>query len=253
LAGRSPGHLARLGGPAPRAPRRREDIGYLWLHDGRWEDRQVVPAQWLRAATKPHSHPDFGSGEYGYGFWVYPDGNPLVFEALGRGGQRVSVVPAKNLVVVFTGGGFEPGDDVGNYIGEALKADGPIAPALAAAVSGREFVLDTNPLGLRRLSLTFPGGSEARLRMRFRGGRDEERPVGLDGVPRLSPGGRYGLPVAVAGTWTDERTFAVDYDEVANVNDFRLRLSFSGPDVSIDVSERTVLLETNFRGRAASS
>jgi CubicO group peptidase (beta-lactamase class C family) len=259
------------------APRDAAKIGYLWLHDGRWEDRQIIPAQWLRAATRPHSHPDIGSGEYGYGFWVYPDRDPLVYEALGRGGQRVSVVPAKQLVVVFTGGGFEPGD-IGDIIGEALKADGPIAPdptgdsllmaavaaaaqppaagsvapapALAAAVSGREFVLDTNPLGLRSLSLTFPGGSEARLRLRFSDGRDEERPVGLDGVPRLSLGGRYGLLVAVAGTWTDERTFAVDYDEVANVNDFRLRVSFSGPDVGLDVSERTGLIEAHVRGRA---
>lgn len=67
-------------------PRDLAKIGYLWLNQGRWETRQIVPVEWMRAATQKHSHPNFGSGQYGYGFWVYPERNPPQYEALGSRG-----------------------------------------------------------------------------------------------------------------------------------------------------------------------
>ena len=258
-------------------PRDMAKIGYLWLHGGRWEGLQLVPADWMSAATQVHSHPGLTSGqEYGYGFWIYPRRTPPIFEALGRGGQRISVVPEQNLVVVFTGGTFEPGD-IGNFIGRAIKSGRPLledsagtarlaaaiadatkppaahavpaAPATAAAVSGKRFALDTNPAGLASLSLTFPGGAEARVSLEL-GGRVEQRPVGLDGVPRVSPDGRFGLPVAVSGAWENGSTFVLTYDEVGNINAVRLRLTFSGSDVTVEMSERSGLMEAQLHGRA---
>ncbi len=77
----------------------RQKIGYLWLNQGRWDERQIIPAEWLQEAIQVHSRADWGD-EYGYGMWVYPTRD--VFEGNGRGGQRLSVVPSKNLVVVMT-------------------------------------------------------------------------------------------------------------------------------------------------------
>ncbi len=37
----------------------------LYLHDGRWRDHQLVPAEWVHASTQPHSSTGFGPG-YGY-------------------------------------------------------------------------------------------------------------------------------------------------------------------------------------------
>jgi hypothetical protein len=52
-------------------------------------------------------HAGAGSdNEYGYGLWIRSGAG--LYEALGRGGQRISVVPSKNMIVVFTGGGFDP-------------------------------------------------------------------------------------------------------------------------------------------------
>src|SRR2546426_10240366 len=48
-----------------------------------------------------------------------------MFEAVGRGGQRINIWPAKNLVRVFTGGEFEPGD-LAKFILKALKSDEPL-------------------------------------------------------------------------------------------------------------------------------
>ncbi len=252
-------------------------LGYLWLNGGRWENRQIVPADWLSSALRVHSHPGFSRGqEYGYGFWIYPDRQPPEFEALGRGGQRISVLPALHLIVVFTGGEFEPGD-IGQFIGRAIRSEQPLPedsaayasllsgiataagppapqpvpalPRLAALISGRSYVVEDNALGVRSLALGFPGGAEAALTLAFSDGRSETRPVGLDAVPRVSPGGRFGLPVAVSGRWEGDSTFVLSYDEVGNINAFELRLTFTDGAVGVDVTERSGLPGLRFRGR----
>ena len=269
-----PQGVSRGWGDLRLQPRDMAKIGYLWLHQGRWEGRQIIPAEWMQAATQAHSHPNFGSGEYGYGFWVYPKRNPPEYEALGRGGQRINFQPGRNLIVVFTGGGFEPGD-VGKFIGEAIKSDHPLpenpagAARLAAAVSaaarpaaepttsmseaisGRSYTVEANPVGLKSFSLTFSGGNQAAAHLEFADGRVEQRPLGLDGVPRLSPNGRFGLPVALQGWWEGNSTFVFDYDEVANINCYRYRLTFAGDEVGIELSEKTGLMEATFRGKSA--
>ena len=255
-------------------PRDMAKIGYLWLHQGRWEGRQIVPAEWMQTATQAHSHPGQSNVEYGYGFWVYPQRNPIEYEALGRGGQRINVTPAENRVVVFTGGEFEPGD-IGKFIGESIKSNQPLpenpaglarlAAAVSAAarppevsatpmtkvISGRKYVVEANPPGLKSFSLTFSGPSEAVVHLESTDGRVEQRPLGLDGVPRLSPGGRFGLPVAMQGQWENNSTFVFDYDEVANINSYRFRLTFVDDGVSIEVSEKTGLVDAKFQGKSA--
>jgi CubicO group peptidase (beta-lactamase class C family) len=255
-------------------PRDMAKIGYLWLHQGRWEGRQIVPAEYIQAATRAHSHPSRGDVEYGYGFWEYPQRNPSEYEALGRGGQRITVTPAENRIVVFTGGGFEPGD-IGKFIGASIKSPQPLpenqvgqthltaavsaaarppearATPISKVISGKNYVVEANPLGLKSLSLTFSGDKEAVAHLQFTGGRDEQRPLGLDGIPRLSPGGRFGLPVALRGWWENNRTFVFDYDEVANINSYRFRLTFVHDDVNIELTERTGLVDTKFQGKSA--
>jgi CubicO group peptidase (beta-lactamase class C family) len=248
-------------------------IGYLWLNHGRWKERQIVPAEYLQDATQVHSRASWGD-EYGYGMWVYPTRD--VFEGNGRGGQRLSVVPSKNLVVVMTGGGFEPGD-IGKLIGAALKSDQPIPenraghtrleaaviavskppapksiaplPEMAKTVSGKTYFLDANPVGLKTLSITFNSQSDASVHLTFADNHTEVRPIGLDGVARLSPGGRFGLAVSVKGSWEDKNVFLLDYDEAANINHYLLRISFDGNRIAVGLSEKTKGLEVRFEGK----
>jgi CubicO group peptidase (beta-lactamase class C family) len=258
-------------------PRDMAKLGLLWLNEGRWEGRQIVPASWMGAASKVHSWGTgwaAGSG-YGYGFWVDPDQTPPTFAATGRGGQRIRVIPDKNLVVVLVGR-FDV-SEVSHFITEAIKSDQELPedaegkalldaaiaaaasppkpqrtsalPALATAVSGRSFSLDNNPLGLKALLLSFRSPAEAMLHLEFRDGRVEQRAVGLDGVPRVSPGGRFGLPVALAGAWDGDNRFTFYYDEVANINSYRYRLTFAGHELSVEVAEQTGLVRTQFKGR----
>jgi hypothetical protein len=255
-------------------------IGYLWLHHGDWDGRQIVPVEYWSAATTVHSRAPWND-QYGYGIWVYPDRTPPIYEGNGRGGQRITVIPSKNMVVVFTGGGFEPGE-IGKFIAAAMKSDRPLPenraavvrledamkraalapspkpvpplPPLAAKISGKIFEFDQNPLGLKELALIFESGAEASLRLSFAGNRFMHqllsvRWIGLDGIPRLASDGQFGLPVGLKGFWKDDETFVFDYDEIANINDYQFELKFSDHDVFVKLGEKTGTIQLSVAGR----
>jgi CubicO group peptidase (beta-lactamase class C family) len=80
----------------------------LYLHKGRWRDRQVVPARWIEDSTQGYSQSEAGAA-YGYMWWVGSFSNGAVpsvtlppgsFFAAGYGGQYAFVIPAYDLVVV---------------------------------------------------------------------------------------------------------------------------------------------------------
>jgi|HubBroStandDraft_6_1064221.scaffolds.fasta_scaffold74819_2 CubicO group peptidase (beta-lactamase class C family) len=107
------------------APRDMAKLGYLWLHHGVWDGKQIVPANYLADATSPHAsvEPDVN---YGYGMWVYPArghaGGPADFEANGNGGQRIAVIPSQDMVEVITGTRLEA-NDVASLLASAVKSD----------------------------------------------------------------------------------------------------------------------------------
>ncbi len=74
-------------------------LGYLYLRDGVWDGQQVVSSTWVAAATRSHTT-THGSAGYGYQWWI--DGGGSGASARGHGGQRISIVPDLDLVVVLT-------------------------------------------------------------------------------------------------------------------------------------------------------
>lgn len=79
-------------------------LGLLFLNDGAWAGRQVVPSSWVKESTKRWSDASYGMG-YGYMWWELPETLGLGgsgFAALGFRGQAVAVIPAKRLVVAQT-------------------------------------------------------------------------------------------------------------------------------------------------------
>ena len=82
-------------------PRELAKFGLLYLHDGRWNGRQLVPAAWVRASTT--GQVDAGAPyRYGYDFWLRDIAGHHVAMAWGFGGQMVYVVRDLDLVVVLT-------------------------------------------------------------------------------------------------------------------------------------------------------
>ncbi len=87
-------------------------IGYLMLRNGRWQDRQIVPADWVRLSTSaitPLEEMNPAAtrrGRFGYGYlwWAY-DGawSGGVYEGaysgVGAVGQYITVIPRLDLVI----------------------------------------------------------------------------------------------------------------------------------------------------------
>lgn len=258
-------------------PRDMAKLGYLWLNDGTWDGRRILPPGWAAESTRVHAKTGTES-DYGYGWLLKTQGDQTLYEAVGRGGQRISVVPGKNIIVVLTGGGFQPGE-VGQLIAAAVKSDSPLPespggvarlrelveaavkppapkavkplPPTAAKVSGKTYLFEPNPLKLKSISLTFSPGATASVQIAFTDNRVETRPVGLDGVERLSPGGRFGLPVGVKGSWEGPDTFSLEYDEIANINYYQLRLDFDAQRVSLNLTERSSGMKAKLAGKVA--
>ena len=103
-------------------PRDLQKLGRLYLQDGRWGGRQLVPARWVRASTSTKVRVPNGYA-YGYFWWVNP-GPHGGFLALGYAGQTIAVFPKLDLVVTTTGGGSFDVLAVLRPIFAALDAEG---------------------------------------------------------------------------------------------------------------------------------
>jgi CubicO group peptidase (beta-lactamase class C family) len=84
-------------------------LARLLAHDGAWDGRQVIPAQWMVDATtvRPsdgYLAPGKADRDFGYGYllWLLPWGQRQ-FAMFGDFGQRVCVDPASKMVMVQTG------------------------------------------------------------------------------------------------------------------------------------------------------
>jgi CubicO group peptidase (beta-lactamase class C family) len=83
-------------------------LGLLLAHDGRLGDRQIIPKEWLHAATTIapgdlHLRRVWEATGFGYGYqtWIVP-GERRMFALIGVHGQAIYVDPASRLVMVHT-------------------------------------------------------------------------------------------------------------------------------------------------------
>ena len=127
------GDLAGMPAAASGLRLRARDLakfGSLYLHQGKWNGKQVIPASWTELSTRrhfrfrPRTGPDAG-GEFGYGyFWwysCYPSANGLIEArtAVGNGQQRIFVLPGLDMVVTIFAGrynDFTTGGTLGSTI-----------------------------------------------------------------------------------------------------------------------------------------
>lgn len=75
-------------------------FGLLYLRDGVWDDRRLLQEGWVDTAREPNeADPDRKHSAH---WWVEPDGLGT-FACHGYEGQRITLVPARDLVVVRLG------------------------------------------------------------------------------------------------------------------------------------------------------
>lgn len=82
-------------------PRELARFGLLYLRNGRWNGRQLVPAAWVQASMT--TQVDAGAPySYGYDFWLRDIAGHHVAMAWGSGGQLIYIIKDLDLVVVLT-------------------------------------------------------------------------------------------------------------------------------------------------------
>jgi len=104
-------------------------LGRLLAHDGAWEGKQIIPAQWMLEATTTRPSDAYlapgrtGPQSFGYGYlmWLLP-GTRRQFTPIGFYGQRILVDPASKLVMVQTA--LDNNDEVGRLWSEVVKTFG---------------------------------------------------------------------------------------------------------------------------------
>jgi CubicO group peptidase (beta-lactamase class C family) len=94
--------------------------GLLWMHAGRWNDKQVVPEEWMKQATQVNAdvlaNEPVANHRYGLGFWcndqgqMWPDLPRDSFAASGNGKQHIWVCPSLDLMVVRSPGTYDQED-----------------------------------------------------------------------------------------------------------------------------------------------
>jgi CubicO group peptidase (beta-lactamase class C family) len=88
-------------------------FGLLYYNNGSWNNKQLLPVNWVKESTQPSSADE--RKHYGYQFWLngfykddagthwFPDVPADMYFADGYGGQGIYIIPSKKLVVVRLG------------------------------------------------------------------------------------------------------------------------------------------------------
>ena len=216
-------------------------LGYLYLRDGMWEGRRIIPSAWVERARNGKVATSFG--KYANLWWSVPDRD--AFMALGRHGQLIAVFAKLDVVVVMTGvvpDGEKrypllalidrivaaaksekplPPDPEGeaalsaSLLDAATEKATPVGPMseLARSVSNKIWRFSDNELRVRAIRLNLASEAptfELTIYSDKPGGRDWilPEPIGLDGRSR---GKRTAYAfVANKGSWLDSRTFVLE-------------------------------------------
>jgi CubicO group peptidase (beta-lactamase class C family) len=96
------------GGGTMFLPRDFMKFGQLMLNGGLWEGRRILSKEFVAAASTPQYH--LARIYYGYNWWMqdypYKDRTVRAVQALGAGGQILTVVPELDLVVASYAGNY---------------------------------------------------------------------------------------------------------------------------------------------------
>ena len=86
-------------------PRDWARFGLLYLQDGTWQGKRILPKGWVKYTTTPARK---SNNKYGVQFWLNKGtqevkGYPGIYYCDGFHGQRVIIIPSKDLVIVRMG------------------------------------------------------------------------------------------------------------------------------------------------------
>jgi CubicO group peptidase (beta-lactamase class C family) len=98
-------------------------IGQLYLNNGKWNNEQIISAEFVNESTKPKAEVGMFDYEYGYLWWLSEFGTENKEKAYfmsGTGGSKIVVLPKLDLVVVLTSTYFNGGMESHNQTTKLL-------------------------------------------------------------------------------------------------------------------------------------
>ncbi len=200
---------------------------------------------------------------YGYQWWLDKSG---MYSAIGVGGQFIMVVPEENLVIVFTSKltgaeSFLPAKLLKKFILPAVIADEPIAnektdqefldslstnspnatqpepisklPDMAFAISGKRYLLDTNPWQYDSLQLVFHREKDyAQISYTAKEKDRVSYQISLNNIYRFTVSNQE--TYAAKGYWISPVTFVLDYEMIGYSSKGKWTLTFDANDLILE-------------------
>ena len=242
-------------------------IGQLVLNKGSFNGKQIVSKKWIEQSTTTKARRS-SEESYGYLWWLREDLGGLI-EAQGRGGQRLIILPQKQIVIVMYGTGFEPGL-VGKYIVNALKSDtiiksndkgyqllkeelakaekpsiedgnAYISP-LAKELCSKTYTFENNDIGFTHFELCAqePNTAYVLLGLNIKKSNevgDRKVPIGMKGTYKISNQTRFETPMAAKAKWIDNNTIIIDYNEFSNAHKYIMTINFDGDNATFEIND----------------
>lgn len=255
-------------------------FGQLLLQKGAWRGKQIVPATWIDEATRiqiasnsskpsrPKDEDDWAQG-YGYQFWRCRPGG---YRADGAFGQFCMVMPDYDAVIAITSESFSMQNSM-NLVWDHLlpamsRSENTLPPdpgswsmltkrlqslhldppqrhrysPVAANISGKEFILDTNEFHTKSIQLIFEGekcimnidGETSKHQILCGINKWVEQKNIKRGTPFPLPGSaNIHSPIAGSATWADNSSLIVTLRMMEGAHANALTFMFSDNHVTI--------------------
>lgn len=257
-------------------PRDLARIGVLYLNDGRWNGRQIVPEEWVKESTSGQ----VGTGCAGqqYGYWWYTDDKGFV-DAIGWGGQGIRFHRGTGTVMVVTAATHNAGDILfrdfdWSTIGDGPKPPDPEAygkllrmvgelenptlqkppdsPEIAGEIFGKRYEVDPNPM-YEAITFDFPEDDTAVMKLEA-STAEYRLSIGLDGRYRVNDVGEFGrMPggnrLATRGEWLEDGTFVLDFHEMGSPAHWEILVTFEDDRVELSITDRPLYRKFALSGR----
>ena len=236
-------------------------IGQLLLDGGKWNNKTILSAEWVKKAKTMNTVFPNGNG-YGYGFWIDKD---HAFNMEGRGTQRLHIDSIHHAIVVVTGGGLsdEDKEGIGHLIGYAIHSDKALRSdpegfnvlkkmerqAATTMIDTPRYISDgsekdklfnrtilfpKNSLGIKSAEIRWEKGDLSFV-LKQAGEQTVVYPLGQDAAYKFYQDAGSGHLYALRGYWKAGNEFEIEWNMLSRINKYLIdfKIGDNGNEVSI--------------------